>query len=107
RSGSEAGRARPARARAPRGCGGHGHGLEIRFVGGMGKAPAGIAAGGAARENDVVAHPQRGDAALVSLAREPGERLAVRERTLIWKMTADVHRALLFLRRAAGGHPRR
>src|SRR5258705_6177964 len=68
----------------------------------MRKAAAGIAAGGGARKDDVVADPQRGDAALVGGAREGGQRLARGERTLVREVAADIHRGPIIPRRREG-----
>jgi hypothetical protein len=81
------------RARRTDGGGGQGHDrLQIRLVRRMRKAPARVAAGCRSRKDDVIAHPQRGDAAPVRLARERRQRLAGGERPLGGKVAPDVHR---------------
>ena len=92
---------RGAQPRARRAHGGGGQDddrLQVRLVGRMRKAPARIAAGRRAREDDVVAHPQRGDAAPIGLAGEGGDRLAGGERPLVREMAADVHRLAMIQR---------
>ncbi len=90
------------RARRADGGGGEGDdGLEVGLVGRMREAPAGIAAGRLPRKDDVVADPERGDVALLGLAREGHERVPRGHGPLRRKMAADIHRRQILLRRRA------
>ena len=69
-----------------------GHRLEVRPLRRMRKAPAAPVAGAHLRDDDVIAHPERGDVQPLSLARERHQRVANGLGRLgCREMTADFH----------------